>query len=233
MKQLGRLQHDRCPCQCRRGSWRVRRPARCGHPMTSTPRSTTVSTISSRSVTRAGLTTSAIQTTFEQSCLQIGFYLASWGMLRGKSFLLNKSERFYERLVQTIVRLGPRSVGCRCGLVHGAEHRPAFGCRRMPFAKPLAPQKRASDTLVTKIMLGVFGNIPAFDTYFCKGLRVWDGQREEACSGWQSFYDCHKAVIDECANTIHTLDFVTGEDTTRHYTKAKIVDMVGFMEGAE
>lgn len=28
----------------------------------------------------------------------------------------------------------------------------------------------ASVTLVTKIMLGVFGNVPALDKYFCKGF---------------------------------------------------------------
>ena len=40
-----------------------------------------------------------------------------------------------------------------------------------------------------------------------------------------------KAVIDECAASIPTLGFDSGIDTNRRYTKAKIVDMVGFMEG--
>ena len=35
----------------------------------------------------------------ELSCLQLGFYLASWGMLRGSSFLLEKSAPFYRRLI--------------------------------------------------------------------------------------------------------------------------------------
>jgi hypothetical protein len=38
----------------------------------------------------------------QQSCLQIGFYLASWGMLRGSSPLLGKSVKFYEPLIQYI-----------------------------------------------------------------------------------------------------------------------------------
>ncbi len=38
----------------------------------------------------------------EQSCFQLGFYLASWGMLRGSSFLLWKSIRFYRCLLEMI-----------------------------------------------------------------------------------------------------------------------------------
>jgi hypothetical protein len=36
------------------------------------------------------------------SCLQIGFYLASWGMMRGSSFLLEKSVRNFSNLIIAI-----------------------------------------------------------------------------------------------------------------------------------
>jgi hypothetical protein len=36
------------------------------------------------------------------SCLHLSFYLASWGMFRGSSFLLEKSAKFFEPLVRTI-----------------------------------------------------------------------------------------------------------------------------------
>ena len=41
----------------------------------------------------------------EMSCLTIGFYLASWGMLRGSSFLLQKSVKYYKDLVEYIASL--------------------------------------------------------------------------------------------------------------------------------
>src|SRR3989344_3197489 len=44
----------------------------------------------------------------QTSCLQIGFYLASWGMLRGSSFLLEKSIRNYKNLIVTISKMNPR-----------------------------------------------------------------------------------------------------------------------------
>lgn len=39
----------------------------------------------------------------QTSCLQIGFYLASWGMFRGPSHLSKRSMKHYEPLVDVIV----------------------------------------------------------------------------------------------------------------------------------
>src|SRR5688572_13668190 len=43
----------------------------------------------------------------QTSCLHIAFYLASWGMLRASSFLLQKSAKHYELLIQGIVDFPP------------------------------------------------------------------------------------------------------------------------------
>ena len=165
----------------------------------------------------------------QQSCLQLGFYLASWGMLRGSSFLLSKSARFLREALQTIVGLDTRlwvvdvdsytddNIGM---LLDAAE----------AIRNALGKQHRASDTLVTKIMLGIYGNVPAFDTFFRTGLGVGT-LNSKNLKRVAEFYGCHKAVIDEYANSICTFDFHTGEDTQRHYTKVKIVDMVAVMEG--
>ena len=40
------------------------------------------------------------QKDIEKSCLVLGFYLASWGMLRGSSFLLQKSGKHYQKLIE-------------------------------------------------------------------------------------------------------------------------------------
>jgi len=44
----------------------------------------------------------------------------------------------------------------------------------------------------------------------------------------KKFYDEHKAHID--AKVIYTFDF-NGTETKRRYTKAKIIDMIGFIKG--
>lgn len=41
----------------------------------------------------------------EKSCLSLGFYLASWGMYRGSSFLLNKSALVFVPLIEYISEL--------------------------------------------------------------------------------------------------------------------------------
>ncbi len=36
----------------------------------------------------------------EKSCISLGFYLASWGMFRGSSFILEKSSKHIEPLIE-------------------------------------------------------------------------------------------------------------------------------------
>ena len=167
----------------------------------------------------------------QQSCLQLGFYLASWGMLRGSSFLLNKSAKFHGRLLEAVVGLDEKlwivdvdsytdeNIGL---LLEAAE----------VIRNALGEHNRPSDTLVTKIMLGIYGNIPAFDSFFQRGLGV-GRLNEKNLKRVAEFYRYHKAAIDKHANSICTFDFHTGKDTDRYYTKAKIVDMVVVTEGQQ
>jgi hypothetical protein len=77
-------------------------------------------------------------------------------------------------------------------------------------------------------MLGVFGNVPAFDTNFKKGFGV-STFGPKALRKIGIFYQQHADVID--AYRIPTLDFVSTEPTQRNYTRAKVIDMAFFVEG--
>lgn len=93
-------------------------------------------------------------------------------------------------------------------------------------------QPSMSDTLLTKIMLGVFGSVPAFDINFrraCKpeGLIATFGPKALRKIG--AFYQRNPTVID--AHRLPTLDFTSGAETHRRYTRAKIIDMAYFIEG--
>ncbi len=85
----------------------------------------------------------------------------------------------------------------------------------------------ASDILVTKIMLGTMGCVPAFDTNFNKGFGVATFGRKSLRKIGQ-FYR-HTDVIE--AHREATLDFDTGLPTQRLYTQAKVIDMIFFIEG--
>ena|SRR5215471_10384220 len=86
----------------------------------------------------------------------------------------------------------------------------------------------ASDILVTKTMLGVFGCVPAFDRYFRLGFGC-----QTLCSGALvrigTFYREDQAATD--AHRVFTLDLDSGRNTDRRYSRAKIIDMNFFQEG--
>lgn len=165
-------------------------------------------------------------TGLEASCLHLGFYLASWGMYRGSSELLQRSARHLIPLVQAIAAAPPAlweldldaydSGGIALILETAGDLRRAL--------QPVT----ASETLITKVMLGVFGCVPAFDTYFKNGFAVatfGSGSLRRI----SAFYREHAATIEQLRQP--TLDFTTGEPTNFLYPRAKIVDMVFFIVG--
>ncbi|MGP8189041.1 MAG: hypothetical protein ACLQG5_03875 [Methanobacterium sp.] len=85
-----------------------------------------------------------------------------------------------------------------------------------------------SDTLVSKIMLGVFANVPAFDTFFKKsniGVKKFDANSLLII---KDYYNSHKSDFDSFH--IPTINF-SGQNTDNEYTIAKLVDMYGFIDG--
>ena len=162
------------------------------------------------------------------SCLHLAYYLASWGMLRGSSFLLQRSVRFYSGLIEYIASLENDPVWdidvdryTKRNIAH------LLLCKDR-IRKILGENNNPSDTLLTKIMLGVFANIPAFDENFCWGF-WFSGCGEDELMQIGSFYKRHKKQIDQFR--IYTFDFMTGKETGRKYTKAKLIDMIGFIHG--
>lgn len=162
----------------------------------------------------------------QSSCLQLGFYLASWGMYRGSSDLLRRSLAHLVPVIR-VIATSPSEVwyvdandysdkACSLMLEVGARLKQTF-------------PKGATDTPVTKIMLGVFGCVPAFDTYFKKSFGTW--KFNDAALGMIArFYEENAEVIER--HRVPTLDFATGLDTSRRYTRAKLIDMIFFTEGS-
>lgn len=167
----------------------------------------------------------------QNSCLQLGFYLASWGMYRGSSALLQKSVKVFEPLIKYIAE--------DCGVwdidvdMYNEENiQKLIKCRKK-IEERLALNQKNMDTLVTKIMLGVFGNVPAFDQYFIKGSKL-GAFGEDSLGEISRFYTERKTLIDANAKKITTFEYSVGEKGNgRQYTKAKIIDMIFFIEGLE
>ena len=166
----------------------------------------------------------------EKSCLQLGFYLASWGMLRGSSFLLRRSVKVYEPVIEAVAAADPAlwDVDAHCYTPANIQLILDF---RQQLIQAFGPANRPSDILVTKTMLGVFGNVPAFDSFFNRGFHV-SGSGKRALEKVARFYHTHKSVIDGQQRP-STIDFVTGQRTSRLYTRAKLIDMIFWIEGAK
>lgn len=163
----------------------------------------------------------------QMSCLQLGFYLASWGMMRGRSFLLEKSVRNYEPLIITISETNSKLWEIDADK-YNEENIKSLLDSKEKITKAFGKENNPSDTLVTKIMLGVFANIPAYDRYFRKSLKLYSFN-EKSLIKIKTFYEENKKTLDSFK--IHTFDFLTFQKTDIIYTKAKLIDMYGFMYG--
>jgi len=113
------------------------------------------------------------------ACLHLSFYLASWGMYRGSSFLLWKDYLIHHEVVKRILsmqHLRHIDFSKECD----AEIDKIFELSswiRDWYQKNInnvngeAKTVNVTDTLVTKILLGTLGCIPAYDRFFIDGLR--------------------------------------------------------------
>jgi hypothetical protein len=172
-----------------------------------------------------GLAELASPAGMELSCLHLGFYLASWGMLRGSSALLQRSIRHYAPVIEVVASASPSLWEIDA---HAYTDEAIEALRETAGQLRAALPDGASDILVTKIMLGTFGCVPAFDTYFKKGFGVstFGGQSLRKIAG---FYRENADIIE--AHRVPTFDFASGATTNRRYTRAKVIDMIFFIEG--
>lgn len=166
------------------------------------------------------------------SCLHLGFYLASWGMFRSSTVRSRSVHQF--RPVVELIAKSPRDVweldanayshkACVMLVDTAAEIKNSL---RFP------PGTRPTPTLATKIMLGAFGNVPAFDRRVRAGLRA-DGLvgrfGRRALEAIGEYCQQNADLIER--ERLRTLDFETGGHTQRRYTRAKVVDMIFYVKG--
>jgi hypothetical protein len=173
----------------------------------------------------------------EKSCAVLGFYLASWGMYRGSTHISRETNSsLFVPLVNYIEAHGVALRSIDVDSYNTSTIRQICDAFAAVSALVL-PDGQTAVTLTTKIMLGVFGCVPAYDTYFIGGMRtVFRGQRK--ASFWQmsprslellaQLYVDNQRAIDDLAATSKTFRFAETSPTGLPLTKAKIIDMYGF-----
>ncbi len=171
----------------------------------------------------------------EQSCLALGFYLASWGMFRGSSFMLEKSSKHFEPLVEYIASLSDNAWSVDANNFN--DENIDFLIEQYNHIKEILIQGDNSHlTLVTKIMLGVFASVPAYDRFFIDSFsNIFKGDcgftvfNKKSLQRIYAFYCSNQSEISEIH--LNTVSFVSGEKTNLKYTNSKIIDMYGFTKG--
>ena len=169
----------------------------------------------------------------EIQILELAFYLASWGMYRGSSGLLQKNHLIHKGAVDIVFSKSNQKLKCNETTEIKKENIKAILSVKDELAKyyssiyftkgadkpkPISP----TDTLLSKIMLGTLGCVPAYDRYFIDGLKEIEikhsGFNEASINELFNFIDDNKKEIDQAQKLIKT-------KTQKHYPLMKILDM--------
>lgn len=119
---------------------------------------------------------------YDYLSLQLAFYLASWGMYRGSSFLLQKDYKVHIPVVKELLsKKYDALAGIECIDFRKESNQRLLQdidlfleqyydkIRREVKAQELKNQ--LSFTLITKILMGTLGCVPAYDRYFIAGIK--------------------------------------------------------------
>ncbi|MDE6016744.1 MAG: hypothetical protein K2H41_13830 [Acetatifactor sp.] len=126
---------------------------------------------------------SADEKMLDYLALHLAFYLASWGMYRGSSFLLQKDYKVHIPVVKILVdkKFDPLVEISAEGLTEDANlellEEVSERIRRVYAAEQPSFEgvtNNATDTLVTKILLGTLGCVPAYDRYYVQAVKQYN-----------------------------------------------------------
>ncbi len=114
--------------------------------------------------------------------LQLAFYLASWGMYRGSSFLLHKDYKIHIPVVNEVLKSQYNVLfGAACERILEQEYQRMiqelsnflvkYYNSVREEVKGYAIKENVSATLITKVLMGTLGCVPAYDRYFIAGIK--------------------------------------------------------------
>jgi len=141
-------------------------------------------------------------------CLHLAFYLASWGMYRGSSFLLQRDYRIHMKSVETVLDedyKDLREIKCNrlIALLKPDDNPLMDVIERVGHSYPESP----SLTLITKILLGTLGCVPAYDRFLKDALKdngfkaVWTKKSfKESLKQLCEYYESNCVLFDNAVN---------------------------------
>lgn len=172
--------------------------------------------------------------------LQLAFYLASWGMYRGSSFLLQKDYKIHIPVVKELLKeeYDPLA-GIDCVELKREENQrllekinaflDEYYSNIRGEVKNIKVRNQLSSTLITKILMGTLGCVPAYDRYFISGIK----KQKVACGNYNmksivQLVDFYEKNIVELENIRKDMK-VNG----MAYPQMKILDMAFWQIGLD
>ena len=190
--------------------------------------------------------------------LHLAFYLASWGMYRGSSFLLQYDYTIHTSVVEEILKQKyDKLLGLECNELNNEEicslldelnteikkiYDPFRSKVKKPKGKKDISQDNSKDNpqdisniLVSKILLGTLGCVPAYDRFFVKAVTNIDKDTKKKVTTRNyniaslkkliKFYEEHQERLEELRSKF-LIEYQFNEDKkTLLYPQMKVLDM--------
>ena len=173
---------------------------------------------------------------YDHLSLHLAFYLASWGMYRGSSFLLQKDYKVLVPIVEEVLKPEYDCLfGVACADLREPEVQDSLEKLRKYIAKQFRPIRNevagrevaspVSPVLITKILMGTLGCVPAYDRFFQDGVATYKVTTQEysldSVLRLVDFYEEHNDRLEKARRGMQSDDLI--------YPQMKLLDM-GFWQ---
>ena len=172
----------------------------------------------------------------------MAFYLASWGMYRGSSFLLQYDYTIHTSVVKEILKSEYSTLfGLECKELNNeqtssllkklnSEISTIYNPFRLELKETEVTQD-ISNILVSKVLLGTLGCVPAYDRFFVDAVKknkVTTGNYNIASlQKLIKFYEEHQEKLENLRSEFLIKYEFDGEEKTLDYPQMKLLD-IGF-----
>ena len=180
---------------------------------------------------------------YDYLSLHLAFYLASWGMYRGSCFILQKDYKVHTPIVEEILKPEYNCLfGLACADVRNSDVweqlknlSDFIAAHFQPIRDEVAGREvvsSVSPVLITKILMGTLGCVPAYDRFFEEGAKYLGLEKKsynkDSLLELADIYEAHNDRLEEARRGMRTDDLI--------YTQMKLLDMglwqVGFEKDA-
>lgn len=182
-------------------------------------------------------------------CLHLAFYLASWGMYRGSAFILQYDFTVHKKAILTLLKSKYEKLWI-INIDKDSENNFFKNADTSSLLFDLIAELKEcykendennednepTDTLLTKILMGTMGCIPAFDRYFIAGLTKHYKEQTNKNKAPRRSGSLNKDIFEKLYELCQNVNLFINCDYqyyNKTYPKMKLLDMYFWELGFE